>query len=592
MPTLVVLATADTALAEAWQRQLPAGRSVIRVGIDPQGSGTSPGFSAVVILDSAAELGLPSGFSKCPTIYVGEPRTGPFEQARLSGRAKVYLSYDESTSRLGEFLPLVDEIAEKQSMLDLFIEKAARKSDAAKASSKVLASDSSEWWDFLEGAVESMDSRERLLAEFRRASRPILRASHAVFFLREGDLFRADRGTSIFGADDPLVSFFEAYPAVVDGGHWDGPGDPIAEITVRNRLAMWGARLLVPIHDNGKLLGLIALGVREDGQPYDEADRGRAIFIARLLRHFLAKSAIISRLSAMSDRVGLGARYLPTTLILEPSEAVPRHVPLVIRDLIGQVRRTKEICRVQPAYGQPFRGSSGIIAETGGVWAFWEEASGELHDAAVKQRMGRRGIIKELALTLSHELGNSLVSLSLLRQGDAPLTNASLLETIKKDISKLEALNRSFGIMQSLHEVEPVRTNVSELIRSIGSDLGLRVEMLPDAVHLSIAKELVDFALRSLVQTVTENRPMLGTSELGLQLRSAGEGKDLTVLISIKGGQLELEGILPEPTDSSIPNQGRIGVFIAKEVLRLHHGEIHAGPGIQGTEILISMRSL
>jgi len=39
-------------------------------------------------------------------------------------------------------------------------------------------------------------------------------------------------------------------------------------MAVRGRLALWGARMLVPIHDNGRLLGLIALGVRDDGQPF------------------------------------------------------------------------------------------------------------------------------------------------------------------------------------------------------------------------------------------------------------------------------------------------------------------------------------
>jgi hypothetical protein len=61
-------------------------------------------------------------------------------------------------------------------------------------------------------------------------------------------------------------------------------------------------------------------------------------------------------------------------------------------------------------------------------------------------------------------------------------------------------------------------------------------------------------------------------------------------LVSIKGKSLELEGILPEATPDSVPNQGRMGVFIAKEVIRLHGGSIHAGPGMEGTEILISLR--
>jgi hypothetical protein len=41
-----------------------------------------------------------------------------------------------------------------------------------------------------------------------------------------------------------------------------------------------------------------------------------------------------------------------------------------------------------------------------------------------------------------------------------------------------------------------------------------------------------------------------------------------------------------------VPNQGKLGVFLAKEVLRLHQGEIHAGPGMDGMEILISLRNL
>ena len=131
-----------------------------------------------------------------------------------------------------------------------------------------------------------------------------------------------------------------------------------------------------------------------------------------------------------------------------------------------------------------------------------------------------------------------------------------------------------------------------ELVRSIGESLHLRVEVGPDPVRISAAKDLIEFAVRSLVESVAENRPDHGMRDLVLEVRSTGEGAKLTALLSIKGRYLELEGILPEPLDTSVPNQGRLGVFLAKEILRLHHGEIHAGPGLEGTEILISLRSL
>ena len=592
MPSFVILATTDTALADAWERNLPPGRMALRLSADTFPSGTAPGFAAVVVLDATAEAKLPPSLARCPTIYVGEPRSLPFEQARMGGRARAYLSYEESATRLRDLLPLIEELAEKQSMVEMLMEK-RRNGDSPKPAARPHATDATELWDFLEGAVENLDTRDRLVAEFRRASRYLLRASHAVFFLREPDGFRADRGTSFFAADDPLVAFFENHPAIIDGTNWDMPADPVATLAVRNRLALWGAKLLVPIHDNGRLLGLIALGVRDDGQPYDDADRTRAVFFARLLRHFLAKAGQFVRLNQLAEQTALGAKYLPATLILAQGENPPRHVPLVVRDLIGQARRNRQVCRVAPGPGQPFRASAGIVTETGGVWAAWEEASGEVHDATTRQRAGRRGLLRELALTLSHELGNALVSLTTFRQStpDRPLP-PPLLETVKSDVAKLETLNEQFGLMQSVHEVEAGPHDVRELAQSVGHALGLRVEVGPDPVVLSINKKLFDFALRSLISTIAENRPGQGTKELALKVRSTGSGAELTALLSLKGKQLELEGILPEPVDGAVPNQGRLGVFIAKEVLRLYHGEIHAGPGMEGTEILISLRSL
>src|SRR5205807_4108863 len=198
--------------------------------------------------------------------------------------------------------------------------------------------------------------------------------------------------------------------------------------------------------------------------------------------------------------------------------------------------------------GQPFRASAGIVAETGGAWAFWEEASIEVHDATLRERAGRRDVLRELALTLSHELGNALVSLATFRQAgaDRPLP-PPLMETMKGDVSQLEALNNNLALMQSLHEAEAHSLDIRDLVQHIGHSLGLRVEVGPDPVVIPVAKKLVDFALRSLIRTVGENRPDHGLRELALKVRSTGNGSELTALLSLKGKHLELEGILPEP---------------------------------------------
>ena len=136
------------------------------------------------------------------------------------------------------------------------------------------------------------------------------------------------------------------------------------------------------------------------------------MFFARLLRHFLAKSAQLGRLHQLAEQTRLGVKYLPSTLVLAPDESVPRQVPLVVRDLIGHARRSREVCRVAPGADQPFRASAGMVAETGGVWAFWEEASGEWLSRWIRMQQLRqsgshlqRGLVRGEPSVLSPVVG-------------------------------------------------------------------------------------------------------------------------------------------------------------------------------------------
>ena len=592
MPAFVILATSDGALADAWEAQLPTGRVVLRLAHESPANPVASGSSVVLILDVSAREAVPKAFAHSVTVVVGQPMTQSFEQLRLSRQGKVFLSYEESASRLREIFPLVEEIAERDAMVQILGEKLKR-TETVRTVYRDVSPDPAELWDFLEGAIENLDARERLIAEFRRASRYLLRASHIVFFLREADGFRADRGTSFVPAGDPLIGYLESHPAVIDGTTWDGPADPVAELAVRNRLALWGSRLLVPVHDNGRLLGMIALGIRNDGQRYDEIDRNKAVFFARLLRNFLIKTTQFGRISHVAAQVALGARYLPGTLVLGPDESAPRHVPVVVRDLVGQARRSREVIRVSPCVGQPFRASAGIISETGGVWASWEEASGEVQDAVARVRSERREIMREIALTLSHELGNALVSLTTFRQTSATRAiPATLVDSIKADIAQLELLNGNLAVMQSLHEAEATELDVRELVHGACDGLGVRIDLGPDPIVIRACQALLKYALNGILATIKENRRDMGLEGVALRVRSAGAGADVACLISIRGDGIELEGILPEVKEHAVPNQGRMSVLIAKEILRLHNGEIHSGPGMDNVEILMTIRSV
>ena len=109
--------------------------------------------------------------------------------------------------------------------------------------------------------------------------------------------------------------------------------------------------------------------------------------------------------------------------------------------------------------------------------------------------------------------------------------------------------------------------------------LGRYIQELRDRAVIArrIAKELSDEeAAKSLEKHALDflaqdpRRPSLDAAHLGVELA--------------------LEGILPAPEPGATPTHGRIGVFIAKEIVHLHGGSIQAGTGTNGPEISLSIR--
>lgn len=591
MSASFLLATEDTDLFAKWAAQIPGGGAVLTLDEVSAYPSLPPGLPVVVVADVLVMDRIPSVLERCPMVVVGRPHSTVFEQVKLSGRAIRCMDHEESHERLGEFLPLLDEIAERRAALDLVAEKNQRGVNSKPPMPVPATGGAMDMWDFLEGAVENMGSRERLLAEFRRASRHVLNASHIVFFLREEGEFRADRGSSHCPSGDPLILYLSSRPVVLDGAEWPGPPDPLAEMAARNRMALWGARLLVPMHDNGRLTGVIACGVRNDGQPYDEQDKARAVSYARLLREFLRQNKQSSRLSGLYERSLIGDRYFPHTQLLDVNEEPATEIPVAVRGLVGKARRDRTTCRLRPGPGQPFRAAAGLVSETGGAWVFWEEASNEVVDRIQDQRCNRLELLRDLSLTLNHEVSNSLVSLMAL--GNASSKSripAALRQSVESDVARLNRLNNDLVKLAEFAQMQPDTVDLRKILQQAGEAVGTTVEVPPDAVELSVVGDLIRYALESLISTISENQPADATRDLKVQLRSTGDDTTTTALISIQGSGLELEGILPDPDPEQVPNQGRLAVFIAKEIVRLHGGEIHAGPGMEGTEILLSLR--
>jgi hypothetical protein len=266
-------------------------------------------------------------------------------------------------------------------------------------------------------------------------------------------------------------------------------------------------------------------------------------------------------------------------------------VPAAVRTLIADVRQAQAAKKLSLAAGQPFRASAGVVSEIQGVWVKWEDATAELEELHRRARAERLALLHDLALTLNHELGNSLVSLAALRHNPGAETNSPvLLAAIKRDIASLESINRNLASLPTFSEVAAESIDLRALVCAVGRKCGVAVETGSGKIELDVAPKLIEFGLESIIESIAENRPGLGRRELLMSLRSRGAGDNTTALLSIRGAGLALEGILPAPAPGATPTHGRIGVFIAKEIVHLHGGSIEAGNGTNGPEIVISIR--
>jgi len=599
MPATIILTTSDAGLEAAWKEILhPREPAVFARPADLQRELLRPGARVWIsdINDPRSRLATGHGTL---VILVGEPHSHPFEQARQNRSARLYLSYTESRERLGECVNLLEEIADKNSQLQSALERSRRSESPFPRETAPLAAEPVESWDFLESALAHLDVQPRLLDEFRRAARYILKSGKVLYFFRQLDAFVSDDECHRCDAGHPLVLWLEEHPAAVDLSQWTGIDDPALDAPIRQQLLTWGARILVPLHAHGQLLGWMALGPRADGAPYRESDRFRAVLHGRLLERCLERSAQLRDYHQAGLAIGYRARYLPSARLITRAELATTELPVEVRAVASEALHTQKTV-VQPArVPYRYRVQAGPVPEIDGVWAVWEDAAPEIERVQILLEQSRRELFRNLGLTLSHELSNPLVSLvtfaQLLTRGtNSPVGSAALAQetALTSEVAKLKLLNEHAALLSEIAQPAAQAADLNVILTEIATTRGLTTRFVEEQLVLTIDPNLVKFAFCAILDAISANRLDEGLQHLILTLRGVGEGARRQAVITIEGKRLELDGTLPLPVAGATPNQGRLSVFLAREILRLHGGTLQAGPGLKGTDIQISLGAL
>lgn len=610
MPASLILTTPDPGLEAAWKRQLhPREPAAFARPADLQRDLLRPGARVWVTDVNDPRAKLPAG-SGTLVILVGQPHSLPFEQARQNRAARLFLSYDDSRTRLAESVGLLEEIADKQSQLQTTLERSRQSAPpfAPAAAQAAPAGEPVESWDFLESALTHLGDRDRLLDEFRRAGRYILKSGRVLFFFRQLDAFVSDDSSHRCDAGHPLALWLEDHPAALDLAQWVGPEDPAIDAPIRQQLHSWGAKLLIPLHAGGHLHGWMALGPRADGAPYREADKFRAVLHGRLLERCLERSAQLEELARAETAASLRAKYLSGSRVLSRADIAAMDLPVEVRAAASEALHSQKTV-VQPARPpHRYRITAGPAPEIDGVWVQWEEAAPEIERIRAEQEQHRRALFKNLGLTLSHELSNPLVSLvtfsQLLARGQSrpplaaslpPADGAAILASevsLTTEVQKLQRLAEHATVLGEIAAPTGQAVNLNTLLTELATDRGLSTRFSDEQLVFQVDANLICFAFCAIIDALAANRPDDGTAGLLLTLRTVGADLQRMAIVTIEGKRLELDGILPLPAPGTTPNEGRLSVFLAREILRLHGGTLQAGPGIKGTDIQISFGSL
>jgi signal transduction histidine kinase len=610
MPASLILTTPDPGLEAAWKNQLhPREPAFFARPADLQRDLLRPGSRVWVtdINDPRTRLACCTGTL---VILVGQPHSLPFEQARQNRAARLFLSYDDSRTRLAESVSLLEEIADKNAQLQTTLERTRQSVApfAREVAPPPAAVEPVESWDFLESALAHLGDRTRLLDEFRRAGRYILKSGKVLFFFRRFDSFVSDDEDHRCEAGHPLALWLEEHPAALDVSQWAGPDDPAIDAPIRQQLHRWGAKLLIPLHASGQLLGWMALGPRADGAAYRETDKFRAVLHGRLLERCLERSAQIEELQRIETASTLRAKYLPGSRVLSRAEIASLDLPVEVRAVASEALHTQQSI-VQPARPpHRFRVTAGPAPEIDGVWVQWEESAPEIERIRAEQEQHRRILFKNLGLTLSHELSNPLVSLvtfsQLLTRSQSrpplaatlpPVDGAALIASevsLATEVQKLQRLAEHALVLGEIAAPTAQPIELTALLTELATARGMSTRFSEEQIVFSVDPSLIRFAFMAICDALGANRPDEGTAGLLLTLRTAGTDAQRTAIVTIEGKRLELDGILPLPAPGITPNEGRLSVFLAREILRLHGGTLQAGPGIKGTDIQISFGSL
>ncbi len=594
MSATFILTTQDAELEADWARQLPVPpldsaqgdlllrelqRPGARVWIRDICDGDAPGPT----------------HSDTVVIVVGEPRSLPFEEAKRNRLNTYCLSYEESRTQLRRIAPLAAELAQSRAVLSV-LQGRPRKPDAPAVETTDARRRSTDEFEFVAAAIDHLEDRARVIEEFRRGARARIRSAKVAVFIRSEKRFVAENEGWECPAGHELVRWLQEHAAIVEADTLDLVENPLMEASIRQKLGEWNSRLLVPLEADGALDGWVVFGPRADGRAYSAADRDDALMLVQMLSRLLSQNRLLhSALGAQRDS-GLIRKHGPNFCVIGASGKTDETLPVEVREIASLTMH--EGRRIEREFGR-IRVAAGPIPETGGCWVWWDESALTADSSAEKREAERHQILHDLGIMISHELANAMLSVSTYFQhlrsqriADEPVH--PLIERVGQDLERMKAMPHLLSTLYEMSKQPTGRVDMKRVVQSVAKEVGGQANT-PDKApviwgHEKNLRDALVWLCREIIETRDWIGPVGRDERIAITVEQRGRDDEAVCLVTIAYPGLRVDQIkVGEATTTG--EYPTVPVFLAREVIRFHYGSVHVGQGIDGSELMIALRS-
>lgn len=458
-----------------------------------------------------------------------------------------------------------------------------------------------------------------------------------IFRLRAGLRCLPETNDLEFSEKDPLVRWFELHARLVDRAQLVHFEDRSERALLRRALDGFGAEVIVPLYQSGRVLGWLFFGHRQTGAPFDQEHLENLMALGEhvstvLENAFLNEQVSLQRTLAeallksippgviATDERGLVHWFNPAAeemlgvdaskVIGKPIETAGRKLGAFFRDALGtdeSMERRRWIDeRTSLSISVEIR-RLGTEKEPLGAVALVQDLTAEEAMQEKRDLSDRAAFWSDLAASMSHEIRNPLVAIKTFAQllpdrfDDADFRR-EFSNIVVREIDRLDGIVSQINNFANPPELSfrsldvriPVRKALENTRQSLHRNGDIKVETSLDAELPSVLgdEEALTEVFAHLVADAVEATAAGDNPQIRLSakpIREQGRASGVLITVSDNGAGIdpEMQDKIFSPFCSTKARGIGLGLPIVKRTVFDHHGRVKIDSNSEGTLVSV-----